>query len=251
MGVDVILDRRHRTRRHLGEPVAERLVPDDQRLEVRQPAERLGRVTGPLQAQQRVSRRHLPGRAGVPVRAGADRHGIGLPAIGDRRQRSGQVRLDYGRLARRRRVGIQQPQPGPLAQRTDRVVRDVVIHEVNVALAQHVQRAALFRRPGTRVHPLKTKSLRTRARRRPSGRRAAAAATGRGHEREDGKAYGCRIAPRAYAHRHTPPRGYLFSSRPMAYSRVQGIREFNKHTSVIGSPTNPRWNSALWDGQAV
>ena len=166
VGVDVVLDGRDRGGRDLGESGAELRVADDQRLEVRQAAERLGRVAVPLEAEQRVSRRDLARRAGVPVRAGPDRHRVRLAAVGDGRQRRGEVGCDRGRLARGGGVGVQEPEPGPLAQRTDRVVGDVVIHEVNVALAEHVERAALFGRPGPGVNPLQTKGLRARARSR-------------------------------------------------------------------------------------
>ena len=207
VGVDVLLDGRDRGGRDLGEPGAELLVADDQRLEVRQPAERLGRVAVPLEAEQRVSRRDLPGRGGVPVGAGADRHGVRLAAVADGRQRGGEVRHDRGGLARGGRVRIQQPEPGPLAQGADRVVGDVVVHEVNVALAEHVERAALFGRPGAGVHSLETEGPRARRRAAATATAAAtaAAATGGSHEREGSHDHGGRIAPRAYAHRHIPP----------------------------------------------
>ncbi len=162
VGVDVVLDGRDGGGRDLGEPGAELRVADDQRLEVRQAAERLGRVAVPLQAEQRVSRRDLPRRAAVPHRAGADRHAVRLAPVGDGRQRGGEVGLDGRRLARGGRVRVQEPEPGPLAQRADRVVGDVVVHEVNVALAEHVQRAALCGRTGPGVQSLETKGLRAR-----------------------------------------------------------------------------------------
>src|SRR6185437_3756490 len=132
-------------RAEFGEAVAEGLVTDDQALEVRQAAERLDRVARALEAEHRVGRGDLPRRAGVPHRAGPDRHRDGLAAIGDRGRPGGQIREGLrGPGTGDSRICVQTAYPRALAQGADRVVADVVVHEVHFALAEHVQGAALL-----------------------------------------------------------------------------------------------------------
>src|SRR5262249_31549426 len=140
MGRDVLLDRR-RGRLDLGEAGAVVRKTLDQGYEVRHAAERLCRVARPLEAQHGVGPGYLASGLAVPLDAGPDRYLVGQTITADRWRTGRQVRRDRGDLAGDRRVGVQETQPQALRQAADGVVADVVVHVVEVAIAQHVERA--------------------------------------------------------------------------------------------------------------
>ena len=94
-------------------------------------------------------------RARVPHHAAAQGHGLLQAVVADHRQGGGQVRRRDGVVAggRRPAVELAHRQPAHLGVRG--VVAGVVVHVVDIADADHVERAATLGRSGTRVERLK------------------------------------------------------------------------------------------------